>query len=276
MLVTSRPRSSALCPPLTSSRPSGINAWPEQNSIVSTLIICAVLGGPAAGSHSRGIAIVPSSSNLPQASTFPVGNRLACSGTMAQSTLGSHLPVVASGGSALMLIEREVLETVPVVNRSVCAPGPAMPRSTKAAVPLVLVVAVTVPCRVPDPVAMLAVTTTPGTTTPPASFTSTIGWSVGAQTSESSALVGGCRLMVRVAGAPAVARLGDVSSGRVTLSPLQVSDAAASVSVRAMRTTDPVRCIGPGDRETALPVQDPSHQPSAHPRPNWASLNGFR
>jgi len=89
---------------------------------------------------------------------------------------------------------------------------------------LVRVVAVNVPCSVPVPVAMLAVTPTPGSTTPPASFTSTIGCKVGPQTSLSSALTGGCLLIVRVAGVPVVASAGVDSSGRVTLSPLQVMD----------------------------------------------------
>src|SRR6476659_1597046 len=227
--------------------------------MVSTWIISAVLGAPTAGSHSRGIAMVPSTSYLPHASSLPVGSRWTCSGTMAQSTGASHFPVEASGGRALMVTVLEVLESEPAAKLRVCVPAPAMPRSVKTAVPLVRVVAVRVPCSVPVPVAMLTFTTTPGSTTPPASFTTTIGCSVGPHTSVSSAVAGGCRLMPRVAGVPVVARAGDDSSGRVTLSPLQVRDTAARETARTMRAVRRKEDMGPWKRGTDQQEQEPSH-----------------
>src|SRR5689334_7128704 len=105
MLVLSMPVSSALCPPDTMIRPSAMPVCPEQNSIVSAGIIRAVVGGPAAGSHSRGTEpMVPeawlfSSSYLPQPMILPVGSKLMWSGTMSHGTTGPHWPVVAAGGS---------------------------------------------------------------------------------------------------------------------------------------------------------------------------------
>src|SRR5574338_1197477 len=144
----------------------------------------AVVGGPAAGSHSRGSAIrwVPAS-NLPHAMIRPVGRRVICSGTMSHDTGASHRPVLASGGRALIVVVADVAEAVPVVNRRVWGPVPAMPRSPNLARPVDEVVAVSVPCSVPPPLARAAVTTAPGTAVPAASLTTTAGWRVGSQTS---------------------------------------------------------------------------------------------
>ena len=170
MLVTSMPLSSCLWPPEIRSRPSGMKACPEQNSIVSTGISMALVGGPLAGSQSRGIPItVPPGSNLPHASSLPLGRRCMCSGTMSQFTSGPHLPVVASAGSGERLTGAEVTLLVPAVNSSVCAPVPLMPRSPNFATPEASVVAVVVPSSVPPPEATLAVTSTPAAGCPPAS-----------------------------------------------------------------------------------------------------------
>ena len=99
ILVTSRPLSSALCPPDTMKRPSAMNAWPAQKSIVSFRMVMAVVGGPRPGSQSRGFPMPPSFSACPTQGFFRSGNRCMCKGTMSQSTGGSHLPTVASTGS---------------------------------------------------------------------------------------------------------------------------------------------------------------------------------
>ncbi len=93
-----------------------MSACPEQNSMVSAGTSMAVVGGPAAGSQRRGLAIfaVPAS-YLPQAMIFPVGRRLMCRGTMSQLTGASHWPVVASGGSAPSVMVDDVAVTAPVV-----------------------------------------------------------------------------------------------------------------------------------------------------------------
>src|SRR4051794_30254346 len=105
----------------------------------------AVVGNPAAGSHSLGLAIVPSSSCLPHARIFRVGSRVMWSGTMSQATGEPHLPVVASGGSGFRVTVLEVTPIEPVVNRIVWAPVPDTPRSVNWAEPLAWVVAVRVP-----------------------------------------------------------------------------------------------------------------------------------
>ena len=232
-----------------------MSAWPEQKSIVSTRAIGAFIGGPPAGSHRRGMAMVPSTSYLPQASTFPVGSRWMCSGTMAQSTGGSHLPVVASSGSGVIVMIFEILETDPAVKLSVCWPVPAMPRSVKAAVPLVRVVAVRAPWSVPVPLATCAVTATPESGTPPASLTSMMGWSVASQTSWSRAFVGGCLLMVMVAGVPIVASAGVPASGRVTLSPLHVAAPKARHIARTMRAARRIGDMEPWRRRRTSPCR---------------------
>jgi hypothetical protein len=144
------------------SRPSGMKAWPAQNSIVSTTISRAPVGGPLAGSQSRGIPItVPPGSYLPHARILPVGSRCMCSGTMSQSTTGPHLPVVASVGSGERSTGAEVTVLVPAANWSTCAPVPLMPRSPNLATPDASVVAVVVPSSVPPPEATVASTCTP-------------------------------------------------------------------------------------------------------------------
>ena len=74
-----------------------------------------------------------------------------CSGTMSQVTSGPQLPVVAWAGSAERLTGAEVTLLEPVVNWSVCAPVPAMPRSPNFALPPASEVAVAVPSSVPPP-----------------------------------------------------------------------------------------------------------------------------
>jgi len=102
--------------------------------------------------------MLPFVSNLPQASTLPLGMRLMCSGTISQETGASHLPVAASGGSGSIRTDDDVPVAAPLVKLSVWSPVPAMPRSTNVALPEVPVVAVRVPCSVPVPLAMLALT----------------------------------------------------------------------------------------------------------------------
>ena len=188
--------------------------WPAQKSIVSAGTDTAVVGGPAAGFHRRGLAMcwVPAS-NFPHASTLPVGRSVIWSGTMFQDTGGSHLPVVASAGNAAMAIVEEVAVAAPVVNRRVEEPVPVSPRSVNVAEPFAFVVAVTAPWSTPGPVATVAVTTTPGTATPLASFTTTTGCEPGTHTSRSSALAGGCLLTRRVAAGPAAAVIPVPASG---------------------------------------------------------------
>jgi len=61
------------------------------------------------------------------------------------------------------------------------------------------------------------------------------------------------------AGVPVVARAGDDSSGRVTLSPLQVRDTAARETARAMRAVRRKEDMGPWKRGTGQQEQEPSH-----------------
>src|SRR4051812_20860204 len=173
-----------------------MSAWPEQKSMSGSRIATAVnLGGPDAGFHKRGCeAEVVPFSYLPQASTFPVGSRLMWSGTMSQSTGTSQAPVVASAGSALTVTVAEGTDGPPVLKLTVCGPVPAIPRSTNLATPLPLVVMAALPCRVP--LAIDAVTVTPGTTTPFASLTTTVGCRLGIQTSLSRAPAGGCTVIL--------------------------------------------------------------------------------
>src|SRR5256885_10220425 len=118
--------------------------------MVSTLIFGAPLGGPD-GSQIRGIPIVSGrTSVLPHAMIFPFGIRAMCKGTMSQLTRGPHAPIVAWVESAEMAMLFDVALAVPAVNLMVDEPAPRMPRSTKVARPLALVVAVVVPSRGPE------------------------------------------------------------------------------------------------------------------------------
>ena len=201
----------------------------------------AELGDPVAGSQTRGVTIVVvPASHLPQARIFPVGSWLMCNGTMSQETGASHWPVVASTGRAFTVIVAEVMPAEPVLKRRVWAPVPAIPRSTNLATPLALVVAVSEPWRVPEPLATVAVTTTPGTATPLPSFTRTLGCRAGSQTSRSSALVGGWVLILIVAGAPASSTAPGVS-GWVGSSPPQVAAAATKAEASSRLPARPIR-----------------------------------
>src|SRR4051794_25693475 len=125
--------------------------------MVSARTSMAVVGAPTVGSQSRGLAImVVPDSYLPQARILPVGSRLMCSGTMLQGTGASHLPVDASVGRELSVTVEERALTLPVEYRSVWEPVPAIPRSTNLARPVDEVVAETLPCRLPEPLAMAA------------------------------------------------------------------------------------------------------------------------
>ena len=76
----------------------------------------ADVGGPAAGSHSRGFAmeVVPAS-YFPHASSLPVGSRLRWSGTISQDTGASHRPEVACADSALSVTVAESALAEPAV-----------------------------------------------------------------------------------------------------------------------------------------------------------------
>ena len=162
------------------------------------------------------------------------------SGTMSHATGASQAPVLASGGSALSVTVAEVTDGPPVLKRRVCGPVPAIPRSRNLAVPPPFVVMASLPCRVPEPLRIEAVTVTPGTTTPFASFTTTVGCRLGIHTSRSSAPLGGCTLILMLVGAPAsIGTSGPVCRSGEALSPVQViapaARAAGSTSERARR-----------------------------------------
>src|SRR3954447_6197732 len=225
-----------------------MSAWPEQKSMSGSEIATSVtLGGPEPGvQRRRSDAEVVPASYLPQASTFPVGSRLMWRGTMSQATGASQAPVVAWVESALRVTVAEVTDGPPVLKRNVCGPAPAIPRSTNLATPLLLVVIASLPCRVPVPLAIEPVTVTPGTTTPFASFTTTVGCRPGIQTSLSIAPAGGWTVILRVDGAPASSGAsGPVCRSGEALSPVQVSApaarAAGSTSEEARRRR---RCMG--------------------------------
>ena len=236
------------------SLPSAISVWPEQKSMSGSAISAAPLGGPEAGFHSRGseAEVVPVS-YLPQASTLPVGNRLMCSGTISQETGASHSPLVASGGSALSVTAAEVAEGPVVLKRRVCAPVPAIPRSTNLATPVLAVVTLVFPWSVPLPPAIDAVTDTLGTPTPLASFTTTVGCRLGIQTSRSRALEGGWMLILSEVGAPARSGTsGPVCRSGEALSPVQVIVPAAKAAASSRKEARRRRVrIGPRSTRTA-------------------------
>src|SRR3989442_1712241 len=144
----------------------------------------------------------------------------------------------------------DVAAAAPVEKARVLEPVPAMPRSPKVAEPFDFVVAVRVPWSVPGPPVMLAVTTAPATATPFASLTTTIGCVVGVQTSESSAVAGGCLVIVMTAAGPAAptkSLLVGVELGLVTLSGPQVTVTpakAAASSRRGARRDEAIRLKG--------------------------------
>ncbi len=138
---------------------------------------------------------------------------------MAQSTFGSHFPDVASDGKVAMLMGDDVADAGSAVNLSVCEPAPLIPRSVNVATPLALVVAVSLPCSVPVPDPIVAVTRAFATALPPASVTVTTGCCAGSNTSLSSALVG-CTVIAMFAGGPPLSTmLSDVTP----VSPLEVN-----------------------------------------------------
>src|SRR3954462_9246918 len=98
-------------------RPSGRRVRPAQKSMSLTpLTSGAVVGGPAAGSHTCGRPIVSAGSRLPQAKIFPEGSRLICSGTISQLTTGPHEPLDASVGSGAIEIAVDVTVAAPAAN----------------------------------------------------------------------------------------------------------------------------------------------------------------
>src|SRR3954469_4767045 len=111
----------------------------------------AVVGGPAAGSHTCGLPIESAGSRLPQAKIFPEGSRLMCSGTISQLTTGPHEPVDSSLDRGPIAIAVEVTVADPAANSMLFDPCPRIPRSPKAALPLAPVVAVVLPSRLPLP-----------------------------------------------------------------------------------------------------------------------------
>src|SRR5437588_1595124 len=87
-LAFGRPCPSVMCPPATSSRPSGRKSWPAQNSHEG---LGTAVKLPVAGSHTCG------SPMRPQLSTVPSGSRWTWSCTIGAGNTGDHRPTCASG-----------------------------------------------------------------------------------------------------------------------------------------------------------------------------------
>ena len=146
---------------------------------------------------------------------------------------------------------RRCAVAAPVVKRRVEAPVPVDPqvaRTSRSRSPSSWRSACPGAC--PDQSPRLRSTTTPGTATPPASFTTTTGCEPGAHTSRSSALAGGCWLTRMVAAGPAAARSRccPAGVGVVGVSPVQVVAAAATAAARRRRLARCKRVIGIGGR----------------------------
>src|SRR5688572_17208173 len=86
MLVLGRPRLGLICPPATSSRPSGRKSCPPQNTSEG---LGTAVKLPVAGSHTWGAPL------RPKISTLPSGSRWRCASTVGAGSTDDHTPTSA-------------------------------------------------------------------------------------------------------------------------------------------------------------------------------------